>query len=73
MIEPLEDQLSGYFHFFGVKGALLMQLGRSDEARDRVRPRDRARAHRGRGGAHPLHLDRLMKDSERTIRKTASA
>ena len=34
MIEPLEDQLSGYFHFFGVKGALLLQLGRHAEARE---------------------------------------
>jgi RNA polymerase sigma-70 factor, ECF subfamily len=33
MIEPLASQLSGYFYFFGVKGALLMQLGRSAEAR----------------------------------------
>ncbi|TIW19799.1 MAG: RNA polymerase sigma factor, partial [Mesorhizobium sp.] len=24
MIEPLEDRLSGYFHFFGLKGGLLM-------------------------------------------------
>ena len=34
MIEPLEDQLSGYFHFFGVKGAFLSQLGRHAEARE---------------------------------------
>jgi len=33
MIEPLAPQLSGYFYFFGVKGAFLMQLGRKDEAR----------------------------------------
>lgn len=33
MIEPLADALSGYFNYFGVKGALLMQLGRRDEAR----------------------------------------
>ncbi|PZN34017.1 MAG: hypothetical protein DIU71_03660 [Proteobacteria bacterium] len=33
MIEPLAAKLSGYFHFFGVKGALLMQLDRPDEAR----------------------------------------
>jgi RNA polymerase sigma-70 factor (ECF subfamily) len=33
MIEPLAPQLSGYFYFFGVKGALLMQLGRIDEAK----------------------------------------
>ncbi|HEY5948077.1 MAG TPA: RNA polymerase sigma factor [Kofleriaceae bacterium] len=33
MIEPLEHKLAGYFHFFGLKGALLEQLGRAREAR----------------------------------------
>ena len=33
MIEPLGDRLAGYFHFFGLKGALLDQLGRQGEAR----------------------------------------
>lgn len=33
MIEPLEERLSGYFHFFGLKGGLLMQLDRGEEAR----------------------------------------
>jgi RNA polymerase sigma-70 factor (ECF subfamily) len=33
MIEPLGGRLGGYFHFFGLKGALLMQLGRAAEAR----------------------------------------
>jgi RNA polymerase sigma-70 factor (ECF subfamily) len=33
MIEPLAGPLSGYFHFFGVKGALLAQLKRFEEAR----------------------------------------
>jgi RNA polymerase sigma-70 factor, ECF subfamily len=33
MIEPLASQRSGYFHFFGVKGGLLLQLGRPGEAR----------------------------------------
>ncbi len=33
MIEPLEQRLSGYFHFFGLKGGLLMQLDRGEEAR----------------------------------------
>jgi RNA polymerase sigma-70 factor (ECF subfamily) len=33
MVEPLSKALSGYFYFFGVRGALLLQLGRSDEAR----------------------------------------
>jgi RNA polymerase sigma-70 factor (ECF subfamily) len=33
MIEPLSGPLAGYFHFFGVKGAFLQQLGRNDDAR----------------------------------------
>ncbi|HWA48258.1 MAG TPA: RNA polymerase sigma factor [Dongiaceae bacterium] len=33
MIEPLAAKLSGYFYFFGVKGGLLLQLGRAAEAR----------------------------------------
>src|SRR5258708_8145177 len=33
MIEPLAAALYGYFHFFGVKGGLLMQLGRASWAR----------------------------------------
>jgi RNA polymerase sigma-70 factor (ECF subfamily) len=34
LIEPLASRLSGYFYFFGVKGALLKQLGRVVEARE---------------------------------------
>jgi RNA polymerase sigma-70 factor (ECF subfamily) len=33
MIEPLAKPLAGYFHFFGLKGALLQQLDRTEEAR----------------------------------------
>src|SRR5690606_30907938 len=33
MIAPLAEPLAGYFHFHGVRGALLLQLGRTDEAR----------------------------------------
>jgi len=32
MIAPLESRLGGYFHYFGLKGALLKQLGRAAEA-----------------------------------------
>ncbi len=34
MIAPLAERLEGYFYFFGVKGALLLQLGRAAEARE---------------------------------------
>ncbi len=33
LIDPLADRLAGYFHFFGVRGAFLGQLGRTEEAR----------------------------------------
>jgi RNA polymerase sigma-70 factor (ECF subfamily) len=33
LIAPLEEPLGGYFHFFGLKGALLTELGRRAEAR----------------------------------------
>jgi RNA polymerase sigma-70 factor (ECF subfamily) len=63
MIEPLEPQLSGYFHFFGVKGALLLRLGRDGEARTAF-DRAIALAHTAAEAAHiRQHLDRLQKDS----------
>ena len=34
MIEPLGEPLTSYFHFYGVKGALLKELDRHDEARE---------------------------------------
>jgi RNA polymerase sigma-70 factor, ECF subfamily len=33
MLAPLAQPLAAYFHYFGVKGALLKELGRADEAR----------------------------------------
>jgi RNA polymerase sigma-70 factor, ECF subfamily len=64
MIEPLAAQLAGYFHFFGVKGALLLQLGRCDEARTAF-DRAVALAHTPVEAAHiRQHLDRLMQDSQ---------
>ena len=33
LIEPLEPRLSRYFYFFGARGAFLLQLGRTHEAR----------------------------------------
>jgi RNA polymerase sigma-70 factor (ECF subfamily) len=63
MIEPLADRLSGYFHFFGVKGALLLEVGHAEEARIAF-DRAIALAHTPAEAAHiRLHLDRLMKDS----------
>jgi len=62
MIESLAPQLSGYFHFFGVKGALLVQLGRAEEARVAF-DQAIALANTAAEAAHiRLHLDRLMKE-----------
>jgi RNA polymerase sigma-70 factor (ECF subfamily) len=64
MIEPLAPRLSGYFHFFGVKGALLMQLGRAEEARLAF-GRAIALANTAAEAAHiRMHLDRLTRDSD---------
>jgi len=65
MIEPLAARLDGYFHFFGAKGALLMQLGRTEEARIAF-DRAIALAHTAAEAAHiRLHIDRLVKDSQK--------
>jgi RNA polymerase sigma-70 factor, ECF subfamily len=59
MIEPLAEPLDSYFHFHGLKGGLLLQLGRTDEARvafDRAIGLARTAAE----AAHiRMHLDRL--------------
>jgi RNA polymerase sigma-70 factor (ECF subfamily) len=63
MIEPLAPKLSGYFHFFGVKGGLLMQLGRDKEARVAF-DQAIALANTAAEAAHiRMHLDRLQRDS----------
>ena len=59
VIEPLAPQLAGYFYFFGVRGALLAQLGRADEARAAF-AQAIALAHTAAEAAHIRnHLDRL--------------
>jgi RNA polymerase sigma-70 factor (ECF subfamily) len=63
MIEPLEPRLCGYFHFFGAKGAFLLQLGRGEEARTAF---NRAIALTGTAAEAShirMHLDRLQRDS----------
>lgn len=71
MIEPLGERLSGYFHFFGLKGGLLMQLGRSEEARVAF-DRAIALANTAAEAAHiRMHIDRLIKEgaAEGAVRK----
>jgi RNA polymerase sigma-70 factor (ECF subfamily) len=59
LIEPLAEPLAGYFHFYGVKGALHQQLGQLSDARaafDRAISLARTTAE----AAHiRRHLDRL--------------
>lgn len=65
MIEPLAGPLGGYFHFFGVRGGLLLQLGRTEEARVAL-DRAIALADTPAEAAHiRLHLDLLMTESQK--------
>lgn len=62
MIEPLEPKLSGYFHYFGAKGGLLLKLGRKEEARVAF-DRAIALANTAAEAAHiRMHLDRLARE-----------
>jgi RNA polymerase sigma-70 factor (ECF subfamily) len=59
MIEPLADRLAGYFHFFGAKGAWLLELGRAEEARIAF-DRAIALANTTAQAAHiRMHIDKL--------------
>jgi len=60
MIEPLADQLAGYFYFHGARGSYLLQLGRKGEARIAF-DRAIALANSAPEAAHiRQHLDRLQ-------------
>jgi RNA polymerase sigma-70 factor, ECF subfamily len=61
MIEPLESRLSGYFHFFGAKGAFLLQLNRKDEARVAFNQAIALANNAGEAASIRHHLDRLMR------------
>jgi RNA polymerase sigma-70 factor (ECF subfamily) len=59
LVEPLANRLANYFHFHGVRGGLLLQLGRNDEARIAF-DRAIALANTPAEAAHiRMHLDRL--------------
>lgn len=65
MIEPLAPRLASYFYFHGVKGALLMQLGRNEEAYNAL-TQAIALANTPAEAAHiRMHLDRLVKDAQK--------
>ena len=59
MIEPLEKRLAGYFHYFGVKGWLLMDLNRDDEARVAFNQAIALANTAAEAAQIRLHLDRL--------------
>ncbi len=64
LIEPLDKELSGYFYYFGARGAFLLQLGRDQEARIAF-DRAIALANTPAEAAHiRRHLDRLMASAE---------
>ncbi len=72
LIEPLEPQLANYFHFYGVRGAFLVQTGRKNEARSDF---DRAisLARTAAEAAHiRMNIDRLMKDSEPALQPASA-
>ncbi len=59
IIEPLSERLDGYFYFHGARGALLMQIGRTEDARIAF-DRAIALANTAAEAAHiRMHLDRL--------------
>jgi RNA polymerase sigma-70 factor (ECF subfamily) len=61
MLEALAKHLPGYFYFFGVRGALLLDLGRTDEAREAF-DRALALAKSPAEAAHiRLQIDRLTR------------
>ena len=69
MIEPLAKDLAGYFYFFGVKGAMLQKLGRTEEARVAF-DRAIALANNAAEAAHiRLQLDRLQQENAPVAKK----
>ncbi|MEY4582856.1 MAG: hypothetical protein RL701_7559 [Pseudomonadota bacterium] len=71
LIEPLAPQLSGYFYFFGLRGALLMQLGQAEDARVAF-DRAIALANSAAEAAHiRMQIDRLQR--KHAPKKTTAA
>lgn len=63
MVDALDRRLSGYFHFHGLRGGLLLQLGRASEARDAF-GRAIALAATPAEAAHiRMHLDQLEREA----------
>lgn len=64
LIEPLSGSLEGYFHFHGVRGALLLDLGRSREARAAFEKAISCASTTAEASHIRRHLDRLQKGAE---------
>ena len=62
MIEPLANRLAGYFYFFGLKGALLLQLGRQTEAKAAFDQAISLATTPAQAAHIRQHLDRLASD-----------
>jgi RNA polymerase sigma-70 factor (ECF subfamily) len=62
MIEPLGERLGGYFHYFGLKGSLLMQLDRTAEARTAFGEAIALATTPAQAAHIRQHLDQLMKE-----------
>ncbi|MDO8901568.1 MAG: RNA polymerase sigma factor [Phenylobacterium sp.] len=63
LIDPLAERLAAYFHFHGVRGAMLLELGRSAEAREAF-DRAIALARTPAEAAHiRQHIDRLQAEA----------
>jgi RNA polymerase sigma-70 factor (ECF subfamily) len=73
MVEPLAGRLSGYFHFHGLKGALLRDLGRNAEAREAF-GQAIALANTAAEAAHiRQHLDKLIAEHDPNVRAAQAA
>ena len=76
LLTSLEEPLSGYFHYFGVKGAFLLELGRAGEARIAFN-RAIALAGSPAEAAHiRRHLDRLSevsRDGQRPANRSSGS
>jgi RNA polymerase sigma-70 factor (ECF subfamily) len=72
-LHPIRSFLSGYFHCLGLKGALVLQLGRAAEAGVAF-DQAIALANTAAEAAHiRAHLDRLVRDSASNSRAGASS
>ena len=73
MIEPLAPRLSGYFPYFGAKGAFLLQLGRPAAARTAFDQAISLAGSAAEAAEIRGYLDRLLRESEAALAAEAAA